>query len=200
MSTATLFDATPTDPPIAIPAPPRVIGIDPSLTATGIASSLGWCLKVGQSGITTLGLDARLDAIDMLVEQIVEHVGRPELALIEQPAFSRAVGGAMERHALWWLLVRALRRREIPVAIVYARGRMRYATGKGAATKSAVVDAVARRLPMFATGGDDNLADAAVLCAMGADRLGVPMVVMPATHRAALDAVEWPELAGGAPC
>lgn len=183
-----------------VPAAARtinVVGIDPSLTGTGIASSLGTCKKIGRDGVTKLPLDARIAALDELVVRIMAVVGTPDLVLIELPAFSRANGGAMERHALWWLLVREIRARQLPLAVVYARGRMRYATGKGAATKSAVVDAVARRLPMFATGGDDNLADAAILCAIGADRLGVPLAVMPAAHRSALDAVEWPEFAGG---
>jgi crossover junction endodeoxyribonuclease RuvC len=179
---------------------PRVVGVDPSLTATGVASSDGWCSLIGKDGVTTLPLDARLSAVDGLVERIITEIGRPDLVLIELPAFSRAVGGALERHALWWLLVRRIRRAELPLAIVYTRGRMRYATGKGAAKKTEIVDAVARRLPMFATGGDDNMADAAVMCAMGADWLGHPLAKMPEANRKALDAVEWPELVGGATC
>lgn len=175
---------------------PEVIGLDLSLTGSGIASSLGWCDVVGQKDVTTKPLDARLAIIDDLAERILTLTARPDLVVIEQPAFSRAGAGSIERHALWWLVVRALRRREVPVAEVTARGRMRYATGKGAATKSAVVDASARRWPAFETGGNDNLADAVVLCAMGCDRLGVPLAVMPQTHRAALDAVAWPEVHG----
>lgn len=172
---------------------PTVVGIDPSLTATGIASTVGWCHVIGRTGITTLPLVDRIHAVDVLLDGIKSHIGRPDLVVIEQPAFSRTSGGALERHALYWLIVRALRRAEIPVAEVTARGRMRYATGKGAATKSAVVDAVARRFPGYETGGNDNLADAVVLAAMGADHLGHPLTPMPATHRAALDGVQWPD-------
>jgi crossover junction endodeoxyribonuclease RuvC len=80
----------------------------------------------------------------------------------------------------------------IPVVEVNSSSRMRYATSKGAASKGAIIDAVARRLPMFETKGDENLADAAILCAMGRDHLGEPLAPMPATHRAALGAVKWP--------
>ena len=39
---------------------------------------------------------------------------------------------------------------------------------------------------------NNNEADALVLAAMGADHLGAPLVDLPQTHRAALDAVQWP--------
>lgn len=176
---------------------PIAVGLDLSLTGSGIASSAGWCERVGRDDITTLPLDERLAAVDELAARIVLRTGpheyRPMLVCVEAPAFSRSGGGVLERSALWWTVVRRLRHREIPVALVPIQSRMRYATGKGAAGKGAIIDAVARRLPMFETGGDDNLADAAVLAAMGADRLGVPLAPMPAAHRLALDKVTWPD-------
>lgn len=171
-----------------------VLGIDPSLTATGIASTRGWCELVGQEGITKLPIVDRIAAIDALVDGIATlWRGRPDLVVVEQPAFSRSGGGSVERHALYWLLLRNLRRAELPFADVTATSRMRYATGKGKALKTAVVDAVARRFPQYETGGNDNLADAIVLAAMGADHLGQPLTPMPATHRIALDGVQWPD-------
>ena len=176
---------------------PKVVGVDLSLTATGIASSLGWCQTLGEDGITTRPLDDRLDALENLAREILIVIGGgrgnwPALIVIEIPAYSRSGGGSHERSGLWWKIVRSLRQREVPVAEVANQQRMRYATGRGSAKKGAVIDAVARRLPMFETGGDDNCADAAVLAAMGADHLGHPLAPMPATHRAALDRVEWP--------
>lgn len=176
---------------------PAVIGLDLSLTGSGIASSNGWCERVGLPDITTKSLGERIVAVDYLVNQIVTLVARPALVCLEVPAFSRAGGGALERGSLWWLVARRLHTAEIPVAEVFNQHRMRYATGKGAASKGAIVDAVARRWPIFETGGDDNLADAAVLAAMGADRLGHPLAVMPFTHRKALDGVHWPEALSG---
>lgn len=174
------------------------IGLDLSLTGSGIASSAGWCERVGATDITTMGLDDRIAALNSLVSQIVVRAAAtlgagPALVCVEIPAFSRSGGGVLERSALWWQVVRALRRREVPVAEVPIQARMRYATGKGIASKGAIIDAVARRWPQFETGGDDNLADAAVLAAMGADRLGVALAPMPQPHRKALDSVRWPE-------
>jgi Holliday junction resolvasome RuvABC endonuclease subunit len=194
---AAVVEGPATSSPAAGPTP-CVVGIDASLTATGLASTAGWCDTVGLKNVTTLPLAARLAVVDQLAEQILTAVGTPDLAVIEVPAFSRSGAGTLERSALWWAVVRSLHRRDIPVAEVFTGTRMRYATGKGSAAKTAIVDAVARRLPMFATGGDDNRCDAVVLCAMGADHLGHPLAVMPATHRAALAAVDWPVVAGWA--
>lgn len=182
-----LFEPEPSPTPV-----PRVIGLDVSLSGTGIASSRGWCRVIGRDKVTTLPLVARIQAVDELAADILDNVGHPDLVVIEAPAFSRTGGGAVERHALWWKLARALVRRNVPVAEVTPGSRMRYATGKGRVTKNVVVDAVARRFPMFETSGDDNLADAVVLCAMGMDHLGHPLAAMPQAHRAALKAVNWP--------
>ncbi|SCL21646.1 hypothetical protein [Micromonospora inyonensis] len=180
------------------PTPPKVVGVDLSLTGTGIASNLGWCQLIGETGITTRPLDERLDAIDRLTRDILIAIGGgsgrwPALVAIEIPAYSRSGAGQHERSALWWRVVRNLRRREVPVAEIPIQARMRYATGRGRALKGAVIDAVARRWPGYETKGDDNLADAVVLAAMAADHLGHPLAPMPAAHRAALDAVTWPE-------
>ncbi|MEU4570800.1 hypothetical protein [Micromonospora sp. NPDC023956] len=176
---------------------PKVVGVDLSLTGTGIASNLGWCQRIGETGITTRPLDERLDAIDRLTRDILIAIGGgsgrwPALVAIEIPAYSRSGAGNHERSGLWWQVVRHLHRRDIPVAEIPIQARMRYATGRGSAHKGAVIDAVARRLPAFETRGDDNLADAVILAAMAADHLGHPLASMPATHRAALNAVTWP--------
>lgn len=171
-------------------------GLDISLTGTGIASSVGWCERVGLTDITTKPLDYRLRAVDELAEQIVGLVGTDAgVICVELPAPSRSGGGVLERSALWWKVVHRLRvARFLPVAEVPIQARMRYATGKGASSKGAVIDAVARRWPVFETAGDDNLADAAVLAAIGADHLGAPLAPIPATHRKALEVVRWPDL------
>lgn len=184
---------------------PHVIGLDPSLTAAGVASSQGWCKTVGyvkakskDPGITQLPHLQRYEAMTRLSWEIVDLIGQPDLIVIEAPAFTRSGGGAHERSYLWWSLFGAFKLRHIPVAVMSIQQRLTYATGKGSGSKGVVVDAVARRWPMFATGGDDNLADAAVFCAAGMDWLGHPLAVVPATHRAALSKVAWPTTIGGA--
>lgn len=193
--TLTLKNATATD----LPSAPTVLGLDTSLSATGIASSLGWCCTVGytdkKNPITKLPHSARLEAMRGVFRGITHNIGRPDLAVLETPAMSRTGGGSHERGWLWWEVYSYLIAAEIPVALMDPRQRMLYATGKGAATKSAVVDAVARRWPEWATGGDDNQADAVVLMAAGRDWLGHPLAEMPKANRAAFDKAIWPELA-----
>lgn len=123
----------------------------------------------------------------------IDAAGAPDLAVIEAPAYSRTGGGSHERSGLWWRVVRRLLAQGVPVVEVAPTQRCRYATGKGSATKGAVVDAVARRWPQYQTGGNDNACDAVVLAAMGADHLGHPTAIVPATHRTALDRMTWPE-------
>lgn len=176
----------------------NVVGIDPSITATGLASTGGSTRVIGRDGVTKLPLDRRVTVLRQLRAEIVAWaVGRcPALVVIEHPAFSRAGGGAVERHFLFLDIAATLLAQDIPVAEVGPGMRALYATGKSQAKKSVVVDAVARRFPDFETGGDENLCDAVVLAAMGADHLGHPLAQMPATHRAALAKVAWPNLIG----
>lgn len=182
---------------------PTVIGLDTSLTATGIASSRGWCEVIGYKrprakdpGITQLPHAERLTAMRNLLAQVTTAIGCPDLAVMELPAPSRSGGGAHERGWFWWEIYRHLTTSYIPVGLLTPNQRGLYATGKGQAGKGAVVDAVARRFPDWATEGDDNAADAVVLMAAGRDWLGAPITTMPKTHRAALDKAVWPTLPG----
>lgn len=197
---------------ITAPAPgntaltqPTVIGIDSSLTATGLASSHGWCQVIGYKrprakdpGITQLPHLQRLDAMEVVLDNVLTHIGTPDLAVMELPAPSRSGGGAHERGWLWWEIYRNLARNDIPIGLMSVNHRMQYATGKGQATKNLIVDAVARRFPDWPTAGDDNAADAVILMAADRDWLGHPITDMPKTHRAALDKATWPTLPGAA--
>lgn len=191
------------------PERPRVVGIDTSLTATGIASSLGWCRLVGYSDwcqlaginpkkqtITKLPHSQRIQALSWLAKEIAFEVGAPDMAVIETPAYAQSGGGAHERGFLWWAIYQHLANRDVPIALMTPQQRMLYATGKGSGGKGGVIDAVARRWPAFETSGNDNLADAVTLAAAGIDALGHPLGAMPAVNRAALDKVEWPQIGG----
>ncbi|MFE1451935.1 hypothetical protein [Streptomyces olivaceoviridis] len=184
-------------------APPVVIGIDPSLTGTGIASSIGWVDVIGYKkarakdpGITQLPHDERIRAMRKLAHQVLESIHLPDLAVMELPAVSRSGGGAHERGWFWWHLYSELTRYEVPVGLMAPNARALYATGKGTAAKGAVIDAVTRRFPAWATEGNDNAADAVALMAAGRDWLGHPITDLPKTHRAALDKATWPEMPG----
>jgi crossover junction endodeoxyribonuclease RuvC len=190
----------PTQPNLVAPV---VIGIDPSLTGTGIASSDGWVNVIGYKrprakdpGITQLPHPERIRAMRTLATQILDRIYLPNLVVMELPAVSRSGGGAHERGWFWWHLYNELIQTNLPVALMAPNARALYATGKGNAPKGAIVDAIARRFPQWATEGNDNAADAVALMAAGRDWLGHPITDLPKTHRAALDKATWPTLPG----
>lgn len=198
----TLTAPTPTPHPEP-PTGPVVIGLDPSLTGTGIASSNGWCDVIGYKrtrakdpGITQLPHAQRMAAMRTLIKDVTTAIGNPALVVIELPAPSRSGGGAHERGWFWWQLYNHLDYRETLVGLLTPNQRALYATGKGNAPKNLVVDSIARRFPAWTTEGNDNAADAVALMAAGRDWLGWPITDMPKTHRAALDKATWPTLPG----
>jgi crossover junction endodeoxyribonuclease RuvC len=180
-------------------APPRVAGVDLSLTSTGIAYNTGHCLKVGRSDVTTLPLDQRTEVLRELADTILSHIDTADLVLIEKFVLARGkagAGGAGERAHLYYLVVDALIHQIHTPVVEVPQGTLKiYATGRGNAPKDEVKDAVAKRLPMYVTKGNSDMCDAAVLAAMGSDHLGHPLVVMPQAHRAALAKVAWPQAA-----
>lgn len=178
------------------PAPLAVVGVDLSLTATGIATATG-CRTLKSSGAAGASLrvrHARLTDIATRVTLAVSDAAAPRTALvvIEGPALSRNTGSVWDRAGLWWATVDELLSAGHLVAEVAPTCRARFATGKGNAGKAAVVSALTARYGV--TFGDDNQADAFALRAMGLARLGSPLAAVPKTHVGALDAVQWPNL------
>jgi Holliday junction resolvasome RuvABC endonuclease subunit len=166
------------------------IGLDLSLTGTGMASSRGWT-RLLRPPAKARG-HVRLDWIR---DAVLEHVGSPHdnLVVVEGPSYGSQAGqsGHHERAGLWWLVTHGLWKRGVDYAVASPKARAKYATGSGNAGKADVVREVTRRFDWF--DGAEDEADALVLAAMGADWLGSPMVVLPQTHRKALDAVRWPD-------
>lgn len=166
----------------------NVIGLDPSLTSTGVASTAGWVDRIHPKKPLT-----GINRLRVIVTSVRELTKTADLAVLEGPSYNSTGGHQHERAGLWWMVYDCLDLRGIPTAVVAPASRCRYATGKGNASKDAVLSAVVRRFPDVEVTGNDE-ADALVLAAMGADYLGRPMAAMPATHRAALDKVAWPDL------
>lgn len=183
-------------PDAALALGPRVIGLDPSLTGTGVAG-YGWSVAVGSKGnVTKDPYPDRYARIVDLAERVNTQIGRADLVVMEAPAFDAKSTSAHDRAGLWWEIYGRLTRRRVPIATVTTGGLKKYATGSGNAAKTRVVEQVARRFGHIWVdlGGDDNRADAAVLAAMGLDHYAAPVVSLPAAHRVALTAVAWPDL------
>jgi hypothetical protein len=174
----------------------RVVGIDMSLTGTGISDGHNsWVVGSPPAGQE---LRARRERIQVAAERILNQAdpldGRADLVVVELPVFGGASGRGsfvLERSGLYWAVVGALMDEGVPVVEVVTSTLKRYACSKGNAGKGLMIDAAARRLPDVETGADDNRVDALWLAAMGYDHLGEPLCAMPAAQRAALDVVRW---------
>jgi crossover junction endodeoxyribonuclease RuvC len=180
----------------------RVVGLDLSLTSTGVACITSgpeapWVERITSEpeGKKPTLNDRRLRIAGIRL-RVLQLVGDPRLVVVEQPAFSRTTGQQHDRSGLWWTIVDALGRNGIPVAEVSPTTLKRYALGKGSGKgtdKDKVLAAVVRRyLDVDVTGNDE--ADGLVLAAMGARALGYPIEAsLPKTHIDALMGVRWPE-------
>ena len=164
----------------------RVVGVDPSLTATGVATlDFGPVLGSGESPRTLWravtvrtdptgpSVEARYARLDHIVTAVRAQFVRGSLVVLEAPAFSRQAGSRHERSGLWWLLASAAVGSGCRLVEVSPTARARYATGKGKAEKRVVVDEVNRRYGLTLT--DHNQADAVALAALGMRLAGLPI-------------------------
>jgi hypothetical protein len=202
VTTPTLFNTvapTPAAPAAAGPRP-LVIGLDIALVNSGIAGP-DWTDHIRTGNLRA---EARLDAI---LEHAAAFYRHADLAVIEAPAFGRALqAGHDEMAAARWLIRLDLYRRGIPCAVVNPMSRTIYALGSGrpkhpesgrlltaAEAKGAVREAIRERYGIETAGATRyDQADAFVLAAMGLHWLGYPLAEVPATHSRALDGVAWP--------
>lgn len=168
-----------------------IVGLDLSLTSTGVA-----VIEDGNYSTFTIKTKATgHDRLRHLIQVLSGHYLTARLVVVEGPSYGSTAGqkGHHERAGLWWMVTHELWAWSIPTAIAPPAAVKRYATGKGNAGKDEVLAAVIRRFADF-EGSSNDAADALVLAALGADHHGTPIADMPQAHRAALDAVAWPEV------
>ena len=173
---------------------PEVVGIDLSLTCTGIAG-YGYVERVTSSGHENASLTDRQTRLTTLEQKIRKTLAvgyPPELIVVEGPALGSRHGQQWDRAGLWWRVLDHLMTLGYPVAVVPPTVLKKYATGKGNAGKQEVMLAASRRYS-WADIVDDNTADAQVLYAMGCDWLGFQLASVPQVNRNALASVAWPE-------
>lgn len=181
---------------------PNVVGLDLSITATGVALADGSVTTI--SGGPASDGDRRLRCITEAIEDHVtvscddsgpfDYVRRVDLVVIEGPVLRSqaaiALGllhGAVRLRLMDW---------GIPYVLVPPATLKKYATGKGNADKTAMALALYKRAGL--EHADDNQTDAWWLRAAGLHHLGHPVVDVPAPNRESLDKVGWPTLRGEA--
>ena len=181
----------------------RLIGIDLSLTSTGICvvndGSITELDTIKSSGKKGDSITQRGDRMNWIVEELVlTHLfwENADLAVIEAPSYGSSFGSAHDRSGLWWLVVREIQGRGIPLALVSPQGRAKYGTGKGNSKKPEVYAAVkanyAELVPRPIKNNDE--ADAVLLACIGSRYLGYPVEpVSPGeANLASLTGVHWP--------
>ncbi len=175
----------------------RVVGVDLSLTSTGVCviDYTGVHLaRIRSTGRKDASLYDRYERLDRLVCDIETWTCSADLVVMEGPSYGQhRQGGQHDRAGLWWLVALNAICNVGNLAEVPPATRSKYATGKGNAPKDHVLASVVRRYPDVTVDGNDT-ADALVLAAMGARALGQPIETsLPQANLAAMDAVAWPD-------
>ena len=175
---------------------PRVVGLDLSWTGAGLADNRGHAFTFGTDSKYPGGKRARLEATMQAVREFVLgdpwlplKVERPELVVVEAPAFGAKGSAVVDLGGLWWHVTQTLWLAGVPLVPITTGTLKMYATGKGSGGKAATVAAVARREPDLEV-RDDNVPDACVLRALGCALLGYPLPGwdrLPKTHTRALE-------------
>lgn len=164
---------------------PAVVGLDLSITSTGVALADGSLATIGPPA--KLG-DRRLVVLCDHLEGSPMRIYAADLAVIEGPVVrsSAAVIIGMVHGVVRSMLMGY----GTPYAVVPPATLKKFATGKGNADKTAMALAAYKRAGVeFAT---DDECDAWWLRVAGLTALGHPPFPLPAGQVAALDAVTWP--------
>lgn len=155
-----------------------ILGIDPSITSTGLALvHEGEILKTtnikstGKKGAT---YDEWLDRIKRVHahtrQQFNEWAGEHliELAVIESPSHGSRFGNPHERAGLWWRIYEDVASHGIPIKTLAPKSRAKYITGDGNADKKKVLEAARLR---WGDIGNHDLADAVGLAMWGEEQM-----------------------------
>lgn len=140
-----------------------ILGIDPSLTSTGLArititpTAVSTTAPgvddvtiqttcVGEPGGKGATVEQRRARIQRARRSILRAAQGVDLAVIEVPFYNRQTTqvGLMDRSWLWGTIVDGLHAADIPVVHVAAKQRAKFATDNGNADKAQVAEAIGR--------------------------------------------------------
>lgn len=171
-----------------------VVGLDLSYSATGVAHADGTTSRIVT--VPTQPDVVRWRTITDTILNLLD-IGGPTVVVMEDLPTARAhgLGRTGMLHGVVRLALHDFADDCQIAAVVFVppASLKRYATGKGNAGKPQVMAEAIRRLGY--QGSDDNEADALWLRELGLARyLPDQAVVVPQTHRSALDGIDWPDL------
>jgi len=156
----------------------RVVGLDPSLTAFGLAS------VVAPRTVPVLHrVTSRLrghERLALILHEVGNWCEDAELAVMEGLSFGAKGSALLDLAGLHWLVRQMLWEANIPYAIIAPAQLKQWATGRGDADKIAMAVEAARRFrkqDLRLT--DSDVVDALWLAAAGCQHTGQPLVKMP---------------------
>lgn len=196
-----------------------IVGIDPSLTSTGVAilrdgrpillRSIGTSTDIKDWDHRVRRITRQTWNIVRLTETtLTERVGPgtlPDLAMIEAPLTFDTGGDAYDRYALFVELMRHLQHWKTPAVVVNNLTRCKWATGKGGKSSKEITRAQHKREVMLAVRAtwspwaahitNDDIGDALTLAEAGARYLGEPLHFPPRRRHieAMHNSIDWPE-------
>lgn len=169
---------------------PGIIGVDLSLTSTGVCTSL----EDIQAWSTTKKGHEREDYFESELAELVTSIENPYV-VIEGYAFGKKMSRVYSIGELGGIVKRWLWIHNVPYTIVPPTVRAKFATGRGNASKAEVVSVVSARTGIAFTGkGTDDMVDAFILYEMGRHHFGAGHFEWPKSQLDVLDKVEWYEL------
>lgn len=164
----------------------NIIGLDPSLTATGIADPIGETTVVYPKACTGD------DRLGYLYTEVREHLYAAQLAIVEDlPTHANGAGKTGMAQGVVRL---AVLRSTADLITIPPATLKKFATGKGNATKADMRMALYQRTGQDIR--DDNQVDAWWLRALGHQLAGEPIVDLPKAQLAALEKVQRPAWLG----
>lgn len=178
------------------------MGLDLSLTSTGVAKATGgilaeppWTFRIRSARRDWARMDSMLDRIWQAVTEI-----DPDVIVVEGPALHATGSHFHEGAGLWWLVTYRIWKSDRPFAVVPPSVLKKWATGRGNADKPAMCVAAATRFGLTEIGTDE--ADALWAAAAGCQHYGLPLITMPAAQIDAIEGlsarkavtVKWPQL------
>lgn len=161
---------------------PCIVGLDLSLTATGMAHPAGEVEVIRPGAID--GME-RIELVRQRIAAVIAKHKCVELVVIEGYSYGSHLAYARETAELGGTVRNHLYQERVPYLDVAPNSLKKIATGNGRAGKTEVVQAAEKRLGY--EGHDDNEADALWLRAIGWFLMGEIPCTIPADQRKALE-------------
>ena len=175
----------------------RVIGLDLSLTSTGVCKANAVQGTMSHIIRTTNRL-SRYERLAKIRDSVLDTVGDAGLVVVEElPSHGPNNATIVRLGELHGVIGTALHEWSVPVARVAVSSLKKYATGKGNAKKTDLRMAALKRFGIEFDSDDE--CDAFFLAMMGLESFGIPVLglegkALPQANRDALEKVEWPQL------